>query len=62
MEPAGFTHLPILGIHTAKVVELAAIHRDPFDRLLVAQARLEPVILLTDGEMLRGYGDLVEVV
>ena len=62
VEPAGFTHLPILGIHAAKVVELAAIHRDPFDRILVAQARLEPMILLTDDEMLRGYGDLVEVV
>lgn len=62
LEPAGFNHLPILGSHAAKVAELPAIHRDPFDRLLVAQARVEPMILLTDDEILRGYGDLIEVV
>jgi len=43
-------------------VKLAAIHKDPFDRLLVAQARVEPMILLTDDEVLGGYGDFVEVV
>lgn len=62
VEPAGFNHLPILGSHAAKVAELPAIHRDPFDRILVAQARVEPMILLTDDEMLSGYGDIIEVV
>ena len=38
MEAAGFNHLPIIGGHAAKVVELPSIHKDPFDRLLVAQA------------------------
>ena len=37
-------------------------HKDPFDRLLVAQARVEPMILLTDDEVLGGYGDFVEVI
>jgi PIN domain nuclease of toxin-antitoxin system len=48
--------------HAAKVVELPPIHKDPFDRLLVAQARFEPLILLTDDDVLGGYGDFVEVV
>jgi PIN domain nuclease of toxin-antitoxin system len=62
VEPAGFNHLPISGGHAAKVVELPPIHRDPFDRLLVAQARVEPMILLTDDGVLGGYGEFVEVV
>jgi PIN domain nuclease of toxin-antitoxin system len=62
IEPAGFNHLTITGEHAAKVVELPPIHKDPFDRLLVAQARVEPMILLTDDGVLGGYGDFVEVV
>jgi PIN domain nuclease of toxin-antitoxin system len=62
VEPAGFNHLPIVGSHAAKVKELPPIHKDPFDRLLVAQARFEPMILLTDDDTLGGYGDFVEVV
>jgi len=62
VEPAGFNHLPIVANHAAKVVELSPIHKDPFDRLLVAQARFEPMILLTDDDVLGGYGDFVEVV
>jgi len=62
VEPAGFNHLSIVGGHAARVAGLPPIHKDPFDRLLVAQARFEPMILLTDHELLRGYGDFVEVV
>jgi PIN domain nuclease of toxin-antitoxin system len=62
VEPAGFNHLPIVGGHAAKVAELPPIHKDPFDRLLVAQARFEPMILLTDDDVLDGYGDFIEVV
>jgi PIN domain nuclease of toxin-antitoxin system len=62
IEPAGFNHLKIIGEHAAKVVELAPIHKDPFDRLLVAQAWIEPMILLTNDDALRGYGDFVEIV
>jgi len=62
VEPAGFNHLSIVGGHAARVAGLPPIHKDPFDRLLVAQARFEPMILLTDDELLRGYGDFVEVV
>ncbi len=62
IEPAGFNHLPIIGEHAAKVVGLAPVHKDPFDRLLVAQAWVEPMILLTDDDVLAGYGALVEIV
>ena len=62
IEPAGFNHLTIRGEHAAKVVELPPIHKDPFDRLLVAQAWVEPMVRLTDDDVLGGYGDFVEVV
>jgi PIN domain nuclease of toxin-antitoxin system len=62
VEPAGFNHLKIIGEHAAKVVELTPIHKDPFDRLLLAQAWIEPMILLTNDDVLRRYGDFVEVV
>lgn len=62
IEPAGFDHLHIMGEHAAQVVKLGPIHRDPFDRLLVAQAWVERMTLLTDDEILGGYGDCVEVV
>ncbi len=62
IEPAGFNHLSIVGEHAAEVVRLPSIHKDPFDRLLIAQARVEPMVLLTDDETLGGYGDFVEIV
>lgn len=61
IEPAGFDHLPIIGEHAAKVAELPPLHKDPFDRLLIAQARVEQMTLLTDDTALGGYGDFVEV-
>jgi PIN domain nuclease of toxin-antitoxin system len=61
IEPAGFTLLPISGEHAAKVKELPPVHRDPFDRMLVAQASVEPMILLTNDGALAGYGSLVSV-
>lgn len=59
---AGFTLLPIGGEHAAKVIKLPQIHKDPFDRLLVAQAFVEPMILLTNDAVLGEYGELVAVV
>jgi PIN domain nuclease of toxin-antitoxin system len=37
------------------------LHKDPFDRILVAQALVEPMILLTNDEALRGYGSFVSL-
>lgn len=61
IEPAGFNLLSITGEHAAAVIGLPAIHADPFDRMLVAQAKTEPMILLTNDTILAGYGDCVEL-
>ena len=62
LEPAGFLPLPVSGAHAARVALLPPVHRDPFDRMLVAQAMTEPMRLLTNDPALRGYGDIVVVV
>ena len=59
---SGFAELPVTAAHAARVAELPAIHRDPFDRLLVAQSLAEPMTLLTNDAVLAGYGPLVELV
>jgi PIN domain nuclease of toxin-antitoxin system len=60
---AGFAQLPVRWAHAAQVALLPqAKHRDPFDRLLVAQAMSEPMHLLTCDAALRPYTDLVIVV
>jgi PIN domain nuclease of toxin-antitoxin system len=62
LEPAGFLELPVTGTHAARVVDLPAIHCDPFDRLLIAQALTEPMRLLTNDAALADYGDIVTIV
>jgi PIN domain nuclease of toxin-antitoxin system len=59
VEPAGFSMLAISGEHAAHVAELPVHHRDPFDRLLVAQAAIEPMRLLTNDGVLLAYGSFV---
>jgi PIN domain nuclease of toxin-antitoxin system len=58
----GFVELPVTGVHAAQVVQLANVHRDPFDRLLVAQSVVEPLTLLTNDALLARYWDGVRVV
>lgn len=55
------TPLPVTGDHAAGVEALPALHRDPFDRLLVVQARAEGAVLLTLDAGLARYGDAVRV-
>jgi len=43
----GYSELPILSDHVVAVEALPPIHKDPFDRLLVAQATVEGITLLT---------------
>lgn len=59
---SGFHELPVTAAHAAQVATLPPIHRDPFDRLLVAQALHEPLRLLTADPVLKRYSDLVVVV
>ncbi|MGH9783184.1 MAG: type II toxin-antitoxin system VapC family toxin [Terriglobia bacterium] len=58
----GLTELPVSAAHAAGVVDLAPIHGDPFDRMLVAQSIAEPLILLTNDAVLARYSDGVRVV
>lgn len=62
IEPAGFSLLPITGEHAAAVSRLPAVHMDPFDRMLIAQAKTEPLLLLTNDSLLAAYGDCVELI
>jgi PIN domain nuclease of toxin-antitoxin system len=55
----GFVELPISSATAATVATLPLIHRDPFDRLLVAQAIAEPAILYTADARLPAYSELV---
>jgi PIN domain nuclease of toxin-antitoxin system len=52
----GYGELPISSEHAAAVARLPALHEDPFDRLLVAQAITEGVTLLTVDEAVAAYG------
>ncbi|MET3715648.1 PIN domain nuclease of toxin-antitoxin system [Pseudomonas sp. PvP001] len=52
----GYHELPITAAHGMAVEKLPPIHRDPFDRLLFAQATLESMQLLTADALLSQYG------
>lgn len=57
----GFKPLAITMEHAARVGELPLLHRDPFDRMLIAQAQLEGLELLTADAGLRAYAVKVVV-
>jgi PIN domain nuclease of toxin-antitoxin system len=52
---AGFTVLPVTAAHALEVRHLPPLHRDPFDRLLIAQARHEKLTLVTCDAAIRRY-------
>ena len=58
----GFAELPVSGTHAERLASLPPIHKDPFDRMLVAQSLAEPLVLLTNDGVLADYGDFVKVV
>lgn len=62
IESEGFTELPLLAKQAAIVSDLPEIHRDPFDRMLVAQAISEPLRFLTSDRILKKYSELVEII
>lgn len=55
LQDEGFEELSITAKHAAAAASLPALHRDPFDRMLVAQARLDGLILVTHDERIRAY-------
>jgi PIN domain nuclease of toxin-antitoxin system len=52
----GFTELPITVAHAVAAGALPPHHSDPFDRMLVAQSRLEGLTLVTRDDRLADYG------
>ena len=55
VSPDAFPRLDFRWEHALEVSELPDLHRDPFDRLLVAQARCEGMTLVTHDERLASY-------
>lgn len=56
---SGFVELPVTGEHTESVLKLPPIHKDPFDRMLIAQAISEPMRIITADGKLESYSELV---
>ena len=57
----GFTELALAPAHVLQVAHLPWHHRDPFDRLLIAQAQVEAITLWTADAALKAYGKAVKV-
>lgn len=53
----GYRELPVTGNHAVAVDELPPLHKDPFDRILVAQARVEALLLLSVDKAVTAYGE-----
>ena len=56
---SGYRFLSISVEHTVAVEGLAAHHQDPFDRILVAQALIEPMRLMTHDALVARYSDTI---
>lgn len=59
---SGYRELTITGAHAVAVAGLPPIHRDPFDRILVAQARVEGITLITSDRKVAAYGSPTRLV
>ena len=57
-----FLELPVTSQHAAATLNLPDVHRDPFDRILLAQAISEPLVFLTADTILEKYSELVEII
>lgn len=52
LDSGNWSILPVLSVHVAALSKLPILHKDPFDRLLIAQAQVERLAILTaDGEI-----------
>lgn len=55
----GYTELAVTSEHILQVDRLPPLHKDPFDRLLIAQAQIEALLLITVDHMVVQYHDAV---
>ncbi|MBV8799022.1 MAG: type II toxin-antitoxin system VapC family toxin [Alphaproteobacteria bacterium] len=51
----GYEELPITGAHAVALDILPPLHKDPFDRILLAQAQVEGILLLTSDDQVAQY-------
>ncbi len=58
----GYEELPVLGQHAGEVDSLPPKHKDPFDRILIAQAMVEGIALLTADAVIAKYPDPIRKV
>ncbi len=58
----GYREVAVTGEHAAEVARLPPLHRDPFDRIMIAQARVEGAALLTVDAAMARYGEPVRMI
>ena len=58
----GYVELPVFSAHAVAVEALPPIHKDPFDRLLIAQSQVEGIVLLTSDATVAQYGGSTRLV
>lgn len=58
----GYQELPITSEHAVALESLPSIHKDPFDRMLIAQATTEGILLLTKDAQVARYGGSIRKV
>jgi PIN domain nuclease of toxin-antitoxin system len=58
----GYSELPIVSEHVVAINDLPPIHKDPFDRMLVIQAMVEGITLLTSDEQVAKYSGSIRAV
>lgn len=60
---AGYIELPMNSIHAYSIAELPGMHQDPFDRMLVSQAKVEGLGLITnDGNIIKHCSRFLKIV
>ncbi len=58
----GYRELPVASEHAVAVNDLPNLHKDPFDRILIAQAKVEGLLLLTVDKTVAKYGEMIKKV
>jgi PIN domain nuclease of toxin-antitoxin system len=58
----GYGEIPVRSEHAVALDNLPLIHKDPFDRILVAQAQVEGIVLVTSDDLVSQYGGSIRQV
>lgn len=58
----GYSELPVMSAHAVAIDGLPTIHKDPFDRLLIAQSMVEGITLITADEIVGQYPGPIRVI